>query len=237
MRKTVNPSQAAHLHGNLAMAADTLGDRDRARYHYQQALDLCGQSGDIAGSIAYLNNLGQLLVRSGDVAAAEALLRQGLRLAATEDQKHLKPFLLDSLAGAVMAAGRLEEAETLLSEAEALAQALQERYLLADLLVTRTSLALAEGRPTVPAALGALKVSWLLRYQPTVHDALFLLARALLAEGASDGALPILSSLVAEGTRGVKEEAGGLLPTADARPPSIPLATLVPKLLVMLSGL
>ncbi len=39
LRKTVNPSQAAHLHGNLAMAADALGDRDRARYHYQQALD------------------------------------------------------------------------------------------------------------------------------------------------------------------------------------------------------
>lgn len=234
IHRGASPSQMQHLHGNLAMAADALGDLERARHHYRAALELCHRSGDLANAIPYLNNLGLLLLRLDRCQDAEAELREGLRLArGTEGQEHMQPVLLDSLATAVLAVGRSDEAEALLSEAERLAaRSPESRYLRVDLQLTRCRLLLATGQPAAANALAALTAAWKIDYRPAVENALLLLARALLLAEAPSGALPILAALANEAADPVRSEALGLLPDDAPEPPVAPLlARLVPSLL------
>ena len=209
--------RAAYLHGNVAMAADALGETERAKRHYRSALEGFRRNGAEAAATSCINNLGQLLVDAGDVDEGLRLLDHGIELATAHDQRATLAYLLDGRCQAALAVGRPEEAHTYLRQATVLARSCSDRVLSASLLASEARIALAENDGALPKALNALAAAHALGLRPAVLDALLLIARALQAAGAASEADRVLTTLAREeGAAGIA--ARDLLDDRQAEP-------------------
>ncbi len=200
--------RSAFLHGNVAIAADALGETDRAMRHYRAAIERFRRHGDEVAAAPYLNNLGQLLVEAGELEDGIRLLERGIELARSHGQRATLAYLLDSRCRAAIAARQLTVARDALDEATELARSCSDRVLSAALLASDAKLAIVasdDADPALDPGLGlhkateALRAAHELGLRPAQREALLLLAEALHTVGAGADGDRILASLAAEG--------------------------------------
>lgn len=162
------------VHFNLGVLSEEQGHQERARRHYANALN------QRPGYLQAQNNLAVLLMASRDYDAAEAMIRDALRLAPNS------AVLLTSLGSCLRNGGRLEEAE----EAYLAAIAASEK-----LFEAKWNLAL------VQLAKGAYQEGWShYRYRPSANRTRHVLPEKTLPAKLLD------HQIVLEGEQGLGDE-------------------------------
>jgi len=97
--------------------AEARGDRAQARTHFEEALDMAREAGDVWGAASALTQRGALALTAGEHAHAEALLAESVRLSIESGERALVfAHATAALAQALTAQGKLEAARSRLRE-------------------------------------------------------------------------------------------------------------------------
>lgn len=108
---------AGMIEQNLGVLANIRGDLVQARLHYEAALEALEEAGDHEVTSWVLNNLGMLLNDLEQPSRAEVVLRRGLSIARSRNDRPLEGILLSNLAEGLIAMGRWDEASKSLDDA------------------------------------------------------------------------------------------------------------------------
>jgi tetratricopeptide (TPR) repeat protein len=111
---------------NMAINFENEGNLDRAEHLYRAAKVEFDQSGDVENQITATGNIADILYLRGNLAAAEELYQEALRIAASVDKS--EPYLLYRLADLDLMRGRVQDARRLAQEAVDAFQATQGVY-------------------------------------------------------------------------------------------------------------
>ncbi|HLH68407.1 MAG TPA: tetratricopeptide repeat protein [Candidatus Dormibacteraeota bacterium] len=123
-----NPRHIAMMHDGLSVAYQQMGDFPAALAQARRAFALYAMDRDERSLVRIEANLGYLLLRQGELEAAEAHLRRSLELCEQRGLDHWgRAIVLCPLAEVHIARGELDQAEALLKEAHAIAAAGGER--------------------------------------------------------------------------------------------------------------
>jgi len=122
-----------------------LGDLDRARSHYEQAIPILREVRRARGEGLALVALAMLLRYLGDDEAAQELSRQALHLGRSTEDRFIQAFGLTHLGHALAGLRRLDEAVGAYEEALELRRRLGEHYLANEPLAGLARICLAQG--------------------------------------------------------------------------------------------
>jgi tetratricopeptide (TPR) repeat protein len=111
---------------NMAIGFENMGNLDRAEHLYGAAKVEFQQAGDVKNQITATGNIADILYLRGNLAGAEKLYQEALRIAASVD--HNEPYLLYRLADLDLSRGRVQDARRLAQQAVDAFQAMQGSY-------------------------------------------------------------------------------------------------------------
>jgi tetratricopeptide (TPR) repeat protein len=99
------------VYNNMAIGFENMGNLDRAEQLYRSAKVEFEQAGDVENQITATGNIADTLYLRGNLAAAEKLYQEALRIAASVDSS--EPYLLYRLADLDLTRGRVQDARRL----------------------------------------------------------------------------------------------------------------------------
>ncbi len=102
---------------NLGNVSLYLGEYDLAHDHYEQALQLCRDRGDLPGESALLNNLGTVLANQGDYGQAQAYYEQTLRIKQEIGDRQSQGLVLNNLGSTATNLGYYSRARSYFEQA------------------------------------------------------------------------------------------------------------------------
>ncbi|HMK20922.1 MAG TPA: tetratricopeptide repeat protein, partial [Terriglobales bacterium] len=111
---------------NMAISFENHGDLDRAEHLYRVAKVEFEQAGDVENQITAMGNMADILYLRGNLAGADKLYQEALRIAASVDSS--EPYLLYRLADLDLSRGRVQDARRLAQQAVDAYQATQGTY-------------------------------------------------------------------------------------------------------------
>jgi eukaryotic-like serine/threonine-protein kinase len=119
-------NKAGAVFNNMAIAYENKGDLDRAEHLYRAAKVEFGQAGDINNQITAAGNIADILYLRGNLAGADKLYQEALRIAGSVDSS--EAYLLYRLADLDLSRGRVQDAHRLAQQAVDAFQATQGSY-------------------------------------------------------------------------------------------------------------
>jgi eukaryotic-like serine/threonine-protein kinase len=111
---------------NMAIGFENMGNLDRAEQLYRAAKIEFEQAGDVENQITATGNIADILYLHGNLAGADKLYQEALRIAGSVDSS--EPYLLYRLADLDLARGRVQDARRLAKQAVDAFQATQGSY-------------------------------------------------------------------------------------------------------------
>ena len=120
------------MYGGLSMAYGGIGQLNQSAYYAQRALTIHETLNDRLSLARSENNLGLVLIKRGDLDAAEQHLKRAKNLWEEAKIESGRSEVLLSLCELAIARSRLDEAEALAVEAQGFAERLSEKGSLAD---------------------------------------------------------------------------------------------------------
>ena len=109
-----------HLYGSRALAYRRTGDLDKAIIDWEGAAALLREQGQMWRSAGYINNIGFLLIRRGELVEAETRLGEALDLVRQDPHLHTEAIVRDSLGYLYTLMDRHNEAERQLEKSVAI---------------------------------------------------------------------------------------------------------------------
>ncbi len=100
---------------NMAIGFENMGNLDRAEQLYRAAKVEFEQAGDVENQITVTGNIADILYLRGNLAGADRLYQEALRIAASVD--HSEPYLLYRLADLDLSRGRVQDARRFAQQA------------------------------------------------------------------------------------------------------------------------
>lgn len=111
---------------NMAIGFENMGNLDRAEQLYRAAKVEFEQAGDVTNQFTATGNIADILYLRGNLAGADKLYQEALRIAASADTN--EPYLLYRLADLDLTRGRVQDARRLAQQAVDAYQASQGSY-------------------------------------------------------------------------------------------------------------
>jgi DNA-binding winged helix-turn-helix (wHTH) protein/tetratricopeptide (TPR) repeat protein len=111
---------------NMAIGFENMGNLDRAEQLYRAAKVEFEQAGDVANQITATGNIADILYLHGNLAGADKLYHEALRIAASVDSS--EPYLLCRLADLDLTRGRVHDARRLAQQSVDAYQATRGSY-------------------------------------------------------------------------------------------------------------
>jgi tetratricopeptide (TPR) repeat protein len=115
-----DPAALGQVHNLLGILASTRGEQVTALRHLETSRALADRVGDVAATVAVLNNLALVHRGARDLGPALQLTRAALDLCAAQGDRHREAALHNNLADLLHAAGEPEEAMRHLKRAVAI---------------------------------------------------------------------------------------------------------------------
>lgn len=174
-------AQAGKAHNNIAVCQYLLGQWEAAADHWQIAVRIAEQSGEVAEQLVLLNNLGYLYLERGLFPQAEGALTRALELAERTASVRLEIIVCGNLGELRMRQERFDESQAMLERSEWLARqtgssgdAVESRRRMSELALARGDLAtaarLVQGALAEASSLGLdTEVAQLERINAIVH--------------------------------------------------------------------
>jgi len=184
---------------NMAIGYENMGNLDRAEQLYRAARVEFEKAGDAGNQITATENIADILFLRGNLAGAEKLYQEALRMVASVDGS--EPYLLSRLADLNLARGRVQEARRLAQQSVDAYQASQGQYqyLSAAMLVLGE---VQEEQGEVAAARSqfeqALGITQKIGASVTAAESQKGLARLAIEENHADQAEALLRTAIAE---------------------------------------
>jgi eukaryotic-like serine/threonine-protein kinase len=119
-------NKAGAIFNNMAIGFENMGNLDRAEHLYRDAKVEFEQAGDVENQITATGNIADILYLRGNLAGADKLYQEALRIAASVDRS--EPYLLYRLADLDLSRGRVQDARRLAQQAVDAFQATQGSY-------------------------------------------------------------------------------------------------------------
>jgi DNA-binding winged helix-turn-helix (wHTH) protein/tetratricopeptide (TPR) repeat protein len=119
-------NKAGAVFNNMAIAFENKGNLDRAEHLYRAAKVEFGQAGDVTNQITATGNIADILYLRGNLAGADKLYQEALRIAGSVDSS--EAYLLYRLADLDLSRGRVQDARRLAQQAVDAFQATQGAY-------------------------------------------------------------------------------------------------------------
>ena len=119
-------NKAGAVFNNMAIAYENKGNLDRAEHLYRAAKVEFGQAGDVTNQITATGNIADILYLRGNLAGADKLYQEALRIAGSVDSS--EAYLLYRLADLDLSRGRVQDARRLAQQAVDAFQATQGSY-------------------------------------------------------------------------------------------------------------
>jgi non-specific serine/threonine protein kinase len=140
---------------SLGVLATRRREGDRARGHFEEALNLARQSGDAWGTVFALSHIGRLTLTGGDLQRATAALSEAVDVARGIGEIHWLAISMSGLASARIATRDLEAARLLILELAEITQDLNWWYQVRTIDVLAEWLSSAEALPVAVRCLAA----------------------------------------------------------------------------------
>lgn len=125
----------ARIFGNMGWSLRELGDYEGALEDYRQAEDISARSGQIGDQVYWLTGISSVHYREHDYVSAESVLKQGLGLARSQDDKTITTAYLNDLAALALDAKELDAAEAYNKEASSIEQASHDPFGVLDTML------------------------------------------------------------------------------------------------------
>ena len=202
----------ALIHDHLSLSYQRVGRFADALHHARKAARLYGASPDPTDLFRAEHNLGESLLRQGEVQAARPHLERALALANERELQHqVRGFALLSMAELHLACDELDRAEARLDEAQQLVERLGERSHQATAWRLRGRLHALRGEPESAdrAFDTAARMFTKLERPADVLDVLAEHAAALRRQGRLEKALDVAERAIASGRRSARRLDGG----------------------------
>jgi len=119
-------NKAGAVFNNMAIGFENMGNLDRSEHLYRAAKVEFEQAGDVNNQITAAGNIADILYLRGNLAGADKLYQEALRIAGSVDSS--EPYLLSRVADLDLARGRIQDAHRLAQQAVAAYQATQGSY-------------------------------------------------------------------------------------------------------------
>ena len=119
-------NKAGAVFNNMAIAFENKGNLDRAEHLYRAAKVEFEQAGDVNNQITAAGNIADILYLRGNLAGADKLYQEALRIASSVDSS--EPYLLSRLANLDLSRGRVQDARRFAQQAVDGYQATQGTY-------------------------------------------------------------------------------------------------------------
>lgn len=202
----------ALIHDHLSMSYQRLGRFGEALEHARRATRLYGSSLDPTDLFRAEHNLGETLLRQGEVQAARPHLERALALAEERELEHqVRGFALLSMAELHLASHEIDRAEARLAEARQLVERLGERGHQAAAWRLQGRLHVRRGEPELAdsAFATAVRMFTELERPADVLDVLGEHAAALRRQGRLEEALDVAERAIASGRLAGRRLEGG----------------------------
>ncbi len=191
-----DPTYRAELLGRLGLVAQAVGDYDRARERYREALAANRELRNVSGVVTQLLNMGALDMNSDAPQTAVERFEEALRLANEHGYQQVVPVLLHNLANLACKARRFVEAREKAHQALRMVVSSGERGLESGMLATLGWIEMEAG-DLVAAEAHARQAVSVARYvgdEPAQQTAVVRLGQVLLAKGRTSEAAELLES-------------------------------------------